>query len=67
MGPFFEIESSSPAAMLAPGERLTHIQRIFHFTGNEDKLNEITLHLANTSIDELKGAFKQDSKTQNLK
>ena len=58
MGPFFEIESSSPAAMLAPGERLTHIQRIFHFTGNEDKLNEITLHLANTSIDELKGAFK---------
>ena len=58
MGPFFEIESSSPAAMLSPGNRLTHIQRIFHFTGNEDKLNEITLHLANISIDELKGAFK---------
>jgi len=58
MGPFFEIESSSPAAMLTPGEKLTHIQRIFHITGNEDALNEITLHLANTSIAELKGAFK---------
>ncbi len=58
MGPFYEIESSSPAAMLSTGERLTHTQRILHITGDEDKLNEITMHLANISIEDLKGAFK---------
>lgn len=30
MGPFFEIESSSPAAALSPGESLTHIQTTIH-------------------------------------
>jgi len=30
MGPFYEIESSSPAANLSPGEKITHTQRIFH-------------------------------------
>lgn len=58
MGPFYEIESSSPAAFLAPGERITHTQRIFHITGNEDKLNEITRKIFNLSIDEIKQAFK---------
>jgi hypothetical protein len=45
MGPFYEIESSSPAAILAAGERITHTQRIFHITGNEDKLSVITKRL----------------------
>lgn len=30
MGPFFEIETSSPAAQLAPGESLTHTQHTIH-------------------------------------
>jgi hypothetical protein len=42
MGPFYEIESSSPAAMLPAGGRVTHSQRIFHITGDEDKLSLIT-------------------------
>jgi hypothetical protein len=58
MGPFYEIESSSPAAFLAPGERIVHIQRIFHITGEEDKLNSITEKVFNTSINDIKNAFK---------
>ncbi len=33
MGPFFEIESSSPAAALAPGATLTHSQITVHLEG----------------------------------
>ena len=58
MGPFYEIESSSPAAMLTSGSKITHSQRIFHITGNEDKLSLITEKLFNYSISEIKDAFK---------
>lgn len=42
MGPFYELESSSPAANLKPGEKLLHRQRIFHFEGDEAQLSLIT-------------------------
>jgi hypothetical protein len=42
MGPFYEIESSSPAAFLKQGEKIIHLQRIYHFEGNEDELSGIT-------------------------
>jgi 1,2-phenylacetyl-CoA epoxidase PaaB subunit len=58
MGPFYEIESSSPAALLAPGETITHRQRIFHISGSEEQLNLITTKLFNTSISTIKEAFK---------
>jgi hypothetical protein len=53
MGPFYEIESSSPAAMLSAGNRITHTQRIFHITGNEDKLSLITEKLFHYSLSEI--------------
>ena len=34
MGPFYEIETSSPVAELRPGESLTHTQTTYHFEGN---------------------------------
>jgi hypothetical protein len=58
MGPFYEIESSSPAAKLVAGDKIKHTQRIFHFTGSEEKLNVITEKLFNLSITEIKQAFK---------
>ena len=58
MGPFYEIESSSPAAFLSAGERLTHTQRIFHITGNEEKLNAITEKLFHQTLSEIKEVFK---------
>jgi hypothetical protein len=58
MGPFYELESSSPAANLKPGEKLMHRQRIFHFEGNEDQLGVIVEKLFGISLDEVKGIFK---------
>ncbi|HUS46811.1 MAG TPA: DUF6786 family protein [Phycisphaerae bacterium] len=41
LGPFYEIETSSPAAVLAPGESITHVHRTFHLSGDFDALNAI--------------------------
>ena len=58
MGPFYEIESSSPAALLAPGGKITHKQQIFHISGNETRLSEITQSLFGTPISAICQAFK---------
>ena len=60
MGPFYEIESSSPAAFLSPGQKIIHTQRIFHITGDEKKLSLITEKIFNLSITEIKRAFEQN-------
>jgi hypothetical protein len=60
MGPFYEIESSSPAAFLKPGEKITHTQRIYHLTGEEAMLSEVTEKLFNVSIREICGVFSKD-------
>jgi hypothetical protein len=58
MGPFYEIESSSPAAFLEAGGRITHKQRIFHITGTEEQLTRITEKIFNQSLVEIKKSFK---------
>lgn len=57
MGPFYELESSSPAALLAPEESLVHRQMIFHITGEEKALDVILRSIFGITIDEVKGAF----------
>lgn len=57
MGPFYEIESSSPAAMLSPAEKISHTQRIFHLSGDEAKLSLITEKLFNIPISAIKESF----------
>lgn len=58
MGPFYEIESSSPAAMLNPGESISHKQRIFHISGSEKQLSLITEKLFNVSVLTIREALK---------
>jgi hypothetical protein len=58
MGPFYEIESVSPAAFLKPGEKLTHRHSVFHFTGEKSALNEIALKTLGISLNEIQAAFK---------
>ncbi len=41
MGPFFEIETSSPGAALAPGQSLTHIQNTIHLEGPGELIEKI--------------------------
>ncbi len=57
MGPFYEIESSSPAAMLKPGESITHSQRIFHITGDEALLSLITEKLFGQKLTDIVSVF----------
>jgi hypothetical protein len=57
MGPFYEIESVSPAAFLKPGESFTHKHSVYHFTGDEKALDTIAQKLLGTSISEIKKAF----------
>jgi hypothetical protein len=57
MGPFYEIESSSPAAFLGAGGRITHKQRIFHITGTQEQLTKITERIFDHSLVEIEKAF----------
>ncbi|HDZ22259.1 hypothetical protein LCGC14_0274940 [marine sediment metagenome] len=38
LGPFYEIETSSPAAKLGPREFITHLHQTMHFAGETDAL-----------------------------
>ncbi len=53
MGPFYEIETSSPAAELLPNESLTHTQRVAHIQGDEAELGEIVKTLFNLNIKDI--------------
>lgn len=58
LGPFYEIESSSPAAALAPGDTLTHVHRTFHFQGDEAALDPIARHVLGVGVGEIRDAFR---------
>ena len=53
MGPFYEIESVSPAAFLQPGQQLNHQHTVLHFTGPEQYLDAIVKKLFGLSISEI--------------
>ena len=59
MGPFYEIESVSPGAFLKPGEKLAHQHMIFHFTGNKESLNNISVKILGISLSDIQSALKQ--------
>jgi len=54
MGPFYEIESVSPAAFLKPKEEMSHQHYVFHFTGDEQALDEIAQKVLGISLKETK-------------
>ena len=51
MGPFYEIETSSPGAALAPGESLTHEQCTFHLEGDAENLEGIASKVFGEALD----------------
>lgn len=58
MGPFYEIESSSPAAALAPGQSLSHVHRTLHLSGSEAELDKVATAVLGVSLKEIKGGLK---------
>jgi hypothetical protein len=59
MGPFYEIESSSPATRLNPREKMVHFHRMFHFIGDKEKLNAIAVKLLGISLEDIENAFRE--------
>ena len=57
MGPFYELESSSPALSLKVEESATHIQTTYHFEGNYNHLDTIAQKLFGVSLDDIRTAF----------
>jgi hypothetical protein len=57
MGPFYELESVSPAAFLAPNETLSHTHTVFHFTGDTARLNQIVEKVFGMNIKEITNAL----------
>jgi hypothetical protein len=47
---FYELESSSPGAVLEPGQSLVHEHRTFHFLGDRDALDPIARHVLGISL-----------------
>jgi hypothetical protein len=57
MGPFYELETSSPVKPLGPGEEIIHIHQTIHIRGSEAQLNSITEELFKVKIQQIKDAF----------
>jgi hypothetical protein len=57
LGPFYEIESSSPAAALAPGQTLRHVHRTLHLQGPEAGLDAIATAVLGVSLGEIARAL----------
>ncbi|MGC4037268.1 MAG: hypothetical protein QM764_15015 [Chitinophagaceae bacterium] len=54
MGPFYEIESSSPALQLSKGQAGEYSQSTFHFQGNYNSLKQLAQQLLGVNLDEIK-------------
>jgi hypothetical protein len=51
LGPFYELESCSPARALKRGEAIRHSHRTFHFEGDKESLNAIASRVLGVSLD----------------
>nr|WP_052143785.1 DUF6786 family protein [Wocania ichthyoenteri] len=59
LGPFYELETSSPAAALAPNETITHIQYTFHIEGDKAKLDVIAQETLGVSLKTISQIFEK--------
>ena len=57
LGPFYELETSSPAAALQPNQTISHIHRTFHLQGSEGELDPIAKATLGVTIAEIKSAL----------
>lgn len=53
LGPFYELESSSPAAALAPKQSITHTHRTIHLQGSEADLDPIARKVLGVSLQDI--------------
>lgn len=57
MGPFYELETLSPALNLKSGESYTHVHRTIHLEGDRDGLNQLVNHIFGVDIRTIEDVF----------
>ena len=57
LGPFYELETSSPVKELEPGESISHIHQTFHIKGSEAQISQITEGLFNAKLEDIREGF----------
>lgn len=62
LGPFYEIESSSPALPLLPGQSVSHVQTMVHFAGTPAQLDPIAKATLGVSIAEITQALGEGTR-----
>ncbi len=58
LGAFYELESSSPAAALKPGESMEHTHRTLHLQGDKGRLDAVARAALGLSIAEIENALR---------
>ena len=58
LGPFYELETSSPALALSAGEAGQHDQETYHFMGDREQLDRLTTSILGVSLDQIGSALK---------
>ena len=62
LGPFYEMESSSPAAALQPGASITHVHTTMHLTGPESDLDAVSKAILGVSLADIQAHAYKPSK-----
>src|SRR5205814_1528297 len=57
LGPFYELETSSPAAALAPGGAIVHRHRTIHLVGDGQALDQVARKALGVGIEEIRTAL----------
>ncbi len=56
-GPFYELETSSPALALKPNASYTHTQRTIHLEGDRQLLNDISVKMLGVALKQIEKAI----------
>lgn len=57
MGPFYEIESVSPAAFLQPQESLEHVHNVYHFAGDRNEVAQLLTKIFGVQVEDIQTAL----------
>ncbi len=58
LGPFYELETLSPALALAPDTAYTHAHRTVHLQGPREELDRVSHHVFGVTLNEIECAFR---------